>query len=140
LTLEKKDHPAEQVKRVSMDCQAPVNIGAFARGGYPRGAHQARAHDLGCKDKSIPCGSVDEDTAPLYVPFGSSYQTSAFIVATLAAWWQGLSATEPGEIDRVQLTMDNGSASSGVRTQFLHRLVQFVDTIGKPIQRLYDPP
>jgi hypothetical protein len=36
--------------------------------------------------------------------------------------------------------MDNGSESSGVRTQFLHRMVQFVDTIGKPIQLLYYPP
>jgi hypothetical protein len=36
--------------------------------------------------------------------------------------------------------MDNGSDSSGVRTQFLHRMVQFVDTISKPIQLLYYPP
>ena len=36
--------------------------------------------------------------------------------------------------------MDNGSESSGVRTPFLHRMVQFVDTIGKPIHLLYYPP
>ncbi len=78
--------------------------------------------------------------AQLYVTFGSSAKTSDFIVDTLAAWWQGLSAQEQGEIDRVQITMDNGSESSGVRTQFLYRMVQFVDTIGKPIQLLYYPP
>ena len=72
--------------------------------------------------------------------FGSSSKTSDFIVDTLAAWWQGLSVTEQGVIDRVQIKMDNGSESSGVRTQFLHRMVQFVDTIGKPIQLLYYPP
>ena len=83
---------------------------------------------------------VDEDTAQLYVTFGSSAKTSDFIVDTLAAWWQELSATERGAIARVQIKMDNGSESRGVRTPFLHRMVQFVDTIGKPIQVLYDPP
>ena len=123
-----------------MDCKATVNIGAFSRGGQTRGDHKASDHDLGCKEKYIPCGIVDEDTAQLYVTFGSSSKTSDFIVDTLAAWWQGLSATEQGEIDRVQVKLDNGSESSGVRTQFLHRLVQLVDTIGKPLHLLYYPP
>ena len=123
-----------------MDCKATVNIGAFSRGGQTRGDHKASDHDLGCKEKYIPCGIVDEDTAQLYVTFGSSFKTSDFIVDTLAAWWQGLSATEQGEIDRVQIKMDNGSESSGVRTQFLHRMVQFADQISKPIQLLYFPP
>ena len=98
-----------------MDCKATVNIGAFSRGGQTRGDHKASDHDLGCKEKYIPCGIVDEDTAQLYVTFGSSSKTSDFIVDTLAAWWQGLSATEQGEIDRVQIKLDNGSESSGVR-------------------------
>ena len=123
-----------------MDCKATVHIGAFSRGGYTRGDHKASDHDLGCKEKYIPCGIVDEDTAQLYVTFGSSFKTSDFIVDTLAAWWQGLSATEQGGIDRVQIKMDNGSESSGVRTQFLHRMVQFADTIGKPLHLLYYPP
>lgn len=123
-----------------MDCKARVNIGAFARGGQTRGDHKASDHDLGCQEKYIPCGIVDEDTAQLYVTFGSSSQTSDFLVDTLTAWWQGLSAQEHGAIDRVQIKMDNGSESSGVRTQFLHRMVQWVDQIGKPIQLLYFPP
>ena len=131
---------AEQVTRLSMDCKATVHIGTFSRGGQTRGDHKASDHDLGCKEKYIPCGIVDEDTAQLYVTFGSSSKTSDFIVDTLAAWWQGLSATAHGAIDRVQIKMDNGSESSGVRTQFLQRMVQFVDTIGKPIQLLYYPP
>ena len=36
--------------------------------------------------------------------------------------------------------MDNGPESSGVRTQFLQRMVQLADQIGKPIQLLYFPP
>jgi Rhodopirellula transposase DDE domain len=125
---------------LSLDGKATVNIGAFSRGGYTRGDHQARDHDLGCKEKYSPCGIVDEDTGQLYVTFGSSYKTRDFIVETLAAWWQGLSTTEQGEIDRVQIKRANGSESSGVRTPCLHRLVQWVDTIGKPLQLLYYPP
>jgi len=47
---------------------------------------------------------------------------------------------EQGTSERVQLNMDNGSASSGGRTPWLHRLGPCVDTLGQPIQRLYDPP
>jgi hypothetical protein len=120
--------------------QAPVNLGAFARGGQTRGAHQASEHDLGCKENAIPGGLVDEDTAPLSVPFGSSFKTRDVIGETLAAWWQGLSATEPGASDRVQSKLDNGSERRGVRPPGLQRLVQCAETIGKPLQRLDYPP
>jgi hypothetical protein len=123
-----------------MDCKATVNIGAFARGGHTRGEYRASDHDFGCTEKYIPCGILDENTAQLSVTFGSSAKTSDFIVDTLTAWWQGLSAKERGAIERVQLKMDNGPESSGVRTQFLSRMVRLVDTIGKPIQLLYYPP
>ena len=143
MPIEKKDHTgedAEPVKRVSMDWKATVTMGAFSRGGQTRGEHKASAPDLGGKEKYIPCGIVDEDTAQRYVTCGSSCKTRDCIVETLAAWWQGLSATEHGESDRVQLKMDNGSASSGVRTPCLHRMVQCAETIGKPLQLLYSPP
>jgi DDE family transposase len=123
-----------------MDCKATVNLGVFARGGHTRGEYRASDHDCGGTEKYIPCGLLDEDTAQLSVTFGSSAKTSDFIVDTLTAWWQGLRATEQGTIERVQLKMDNGPESSGMRTQFLHRMVQLVDTIGKPIPLLYYPP
>ena len=123
-----------------MDCKATVKIGAFSRGGQTRGEAKASDHDFGSTEQYVPCGIVDEDTAQLSVTFGSSAKTSDFIVDTLTAWWQSLSAKEHRAIDRVQLKMDNGPESSGVRTQFLSRMVQLVDTIGKPFQLLYYPP
>jgi Rhodopirellula transposase DDE domain len=122
-----------------MDCKATVQIGAFARGGEPRGEYKASDHDLGCAEQYIPCGIVDEDPAQLSVTFGSSAQTSAFLVATLLAGWQRLPVQEQRAIERVQLKMDHGPESSGGRTPFLHRMVQLVDTIGKPLQLLYYP-
>src|SRR5262249_56011993 len=101
-----------------MDCKATVNIGAFSRGGQTRGDHKASAHDLGGKEKYIPCGIVDEDTAQLYVTFGSSSKTSDFIVDTLAAWWQGPSAQEQGEIDRGPTKLHTGPRTSRAPAPF----------------------
>jgi hypothetical protein len=123
-----------------MDCKATVKLGPFSRGGQTREESKASDHDFGHCGQYIPCGILDEDTAQLSMTFGSSTKTSDFIVDTLTAWWQGLSSQEQDGIERVQLKMDNGPESSGVRTQFLHRMVEWVDTIGKPIQLLYYPP
>jgi Rhodopirellula transposase DDE domain len=123
-----------------MDCKAPVKLGAFSRNGKTRGEYKASDHDFGGIEHYVPCGILDEDTAQLAVTFGSSAKTSDFIVDTLTAWWHGLTVPEQGAIEQIQLKMDNGPESSGVRTQFLHRMVQLVDAIGKPIQLLYYPP
>jgi hypothetical protein len=123
-----------------MDGKATVKIGTVSRGGHPRGEYKASAHDFGGTEPAIPCGILDEDTVQRSVTFGSSAKTSDFLVDTLTAWWQRLSATEQRAMDRVQLNMDNGPESSGGRTPFLHRMVHLVDTIGKPIQLLYSPP
>lgn len=40
-------------------------------------------------------------------------------------------------LELIQLKVDNGPESSGVRTQFLKRTVAWVDHIGKPLQLLY---
>jgi hypothetical protein len=143
LPISKKDQTSKAtpgVKRLSGDCKATVKLGAFSREGKTRGECKASDHDFGTTEHYIPCGILDEDSAQLSVTFGSSAKTSDFIVDTLTAWWQGLPAQEHHRIERVQLKMDNGPESSGVRTQFLHRMVQLVDTIGKPIQLLYYPP
>lgn len=117
-----------------------MNLGEFSRGGRTRGEVKACDHDLGCQAKYIPCGVVDEDSGQLSIPFGNSAKTSDFIVDTLEARWQTLLPHEQRATERLQLKMDNGPESSGVRTQFLQRMVQFADRIGKPIQLLYFPP
>jgi hypothetical protein len=88
----------------------------------------------------MPCGILEEDPAHLHVTFGSSAKLSDFLADTLTAWGQGLTVQEQHSVERVQLTMDNGPESSGVRTQCLHRLVHLVATLGKPIQLRYYPP
>jgi len=112
----------------------------MSRGGLTRGDHKACDHDLGCQEKYTPGGIVDEDTGELRIMFGSSYKTSDFIVDALEARWAALDAQEQATTELVQIKMDNGPESSGIRTQFLYRMVQFADHIGKPVQLLYYPP
>jgi hypothetical protein len=125
---------------LSIDCKATVHSGDVSRGGLTRGDYKACDHDLGVKEKYIPCGIVDEDNGQLRIPFGSSSKTSGFIVDGLEAWWAALDETEQVTLARLQIKMDNGPESSGRRTQFLQRMVGFCDAIGKPIQLLYYPP
>src|SRR5881409_3372370 len=129
-----------RVKRWSVDCQATVKIGEYSRGGLTRGDHQASDHDMGCKEKYVPCGIVDEESAELTITFGSSYKTSDFIVDVLEAKWDALDESEKAATSLIQIKMDNGPESSGRHTQFLHRMVKLADDINKPIQLLYYPP
>lgn len=95
---------------------------------------------MGGEEKYVPFGLVDEDSGQLHVTFGSSSKTSDFIVDSLYDWWNDTSIAERATITPLQLKVDNGPESSGVRTQFLKRMVDLADHTGKPIQLLYYPP
>lgn len=128
------------MKRLSMDCKATVNIGNYSRGGETRGDNRAADHDMGCEEKYTPFGLVDEDSGMLNISFGSSAKTSDFIVDSLYDWWNRMALPERNGFQLLQIKADNGPESNGRRTQFLKRLVEFADHIGKPIQLLYYPP
>lgn len=123
-----------------MDCKATVNIGDYSRGGRTRGDNQALDHDMGCEEKYPPFGGVDEDSGQLPLAFGRSAKTRDFIMDCLYGWWERLPLEERNDCSRLQIKVDNGPESSGRRTQFLKRRVEFTDSIGKPIQLLYYPP
>ena len=128
------------VKRWSIDGKATVKIGEFSRGGRTRGDNRASDHDMGCEEKYVPCGIVDEESGELALTFGSSYKTSDFIVDVIDAKWEARAEQEQTETSLIQIKMDNGPDSSGRRTQFLSRMVQLADVINKPLQLLYYPP
>jgi hypothetical protein len=123
-----------------MDCKATVNIGDYSRGGVTRGENRAADHDMGCEEKYTPLGLVDEDSGQLHIAFGSSAKTSDFIMDSLYGWWNQMALPERNEFQLLQIKADNGPESNGRRTQFLKRIVEFSDHIGKPIQLLYYPP
>ncbi len=123
-----------------MDCKATIKLGELSRGGLSRGNYKAYDHDFSSNGSYTPCGIVNEDSGELYLHFGCSYKTSDFIIDALFGWWNHQSPEEQQRFDKIQLKIDNGPESSGVRTQFLKNIVGFADTINKPIQLLYFPP
>lgn len=123
-----------------MDCKATVKIGEYSRGGKTRGDNKAVDHDMGCTEKYTPFGVVDEDSGQLHITFGSSAKTSDFIMDSLYDWWMCIPSEERDDISLLQIKADNGPESNGRRTQFLKRMVEFSDYIGKPLQLLYYPP
>ena len=131
---------SDKVKRLSIDAKATLNIGEYSRGGQTRGDNQASDHDMGCDETYTPFGIVDEDSGQLHLNFGSSYKTSDFVVDSLQQWWDTVPLQQQPNIELIQIKLDNGSENSGVRTQFLNRMVSFADLIAKPIQLLYYPP
>jgi hypothetical protein len=140
--VKEKDAANQEVgaKRISVDCKATVKLGELSRGGMTRGDNRACDHDMEYTGKHTPCGILDEDRGVLHIEFGSSAKTSDFIVDSLQAWWNTLPVEEQQGIALIQIKMDNGPESSGVRTQFLKRIVEWADQIKKPIHLLYFPP
>ena len=126
--------------RLSIDCKATVKIGEYSRGGQTRGDPKAADHDMGCEEKHTPFGVVNEDSGQLHLSFGSSAKTSDFLVDSLYAWWKCQSPEEQARVTDLQIKTDNGPESSGRRTQFLKRMVEFADHTGKSIHLLYYPP
>ena len=115
-------------------------MGDYARGGTPRGDYRAADHERGRTPKYGPFGLVDEDSGQLDLTFGRSSKPSDFIVDSVYDGWNQTPMAERTPITHLQLKVDNGPESSGVRTQFLKRLGDFADPTGKPIQLLYYPP
>ncbi len=108
--------------------------------GKTRGDTQVADHDMGCEEKQVPFGIVEEDSGQLHLTFGSSFKTSDFIMDGLEDWWQAIPKEKQVVMTHIQLKLDNGPESSGVRTRFLKRIVEFADATGKIIQLLYYPP
>jgi hypothetical protein len=83
---------------------------------------------------------VNEDTGQLHLSCGRSAKTRDFIVDSLCSWWAQPTPETRNGCPFLPIQVDNGPESSGQRTQFLKRRVEFADHIGQPIQLLYFPP
>ena len=130
-----------QSLRISMDTKATVNIGEYSRYGRSRGLEPVKAldHDMRPKEKLIPGGILEPDSGRAFLFFTNSYKTSDFIADGLMLWWQERKQ-DIMQVKRLFINMDNGPECSGRRTQFLHRMVDFVDTTGLEVRLVYYPP
>jgi len=127
--------------RLSLDAKAKLAIGTFSRHGKSRGktARQASDHDMHAKVKLVPYGILEVVSGQLTIVFGTSYETSDFIVDCLKLWWEQNCARYP-YITELVLNLDNGPNSASSRTQFLRRMTEFSERTGLRIRLAYYPP
>lgn len=132
-------HPT--VLRLSIDSKAKVKIGNLSRRGKARTltAKQADDHDDHWDAVLVPFGILNVAASQLSIYFGQSAETSDFIVDCLRAWWDEHQADYP-DIDELAIDLDGGSAVRSNRTQFIKRLVQFVQATGLTVRLIYYPP
>ncbi len=127
--------------RVSIDAKAKVNIGEFSRNGKSRDkeAKKASDHDMNPECKLVPYGILNIMSGLLSIYFGTSFETSDFIVDCLEAWWE-LNKASYGHIKELVINLDNGPNSASGRTQFIRRMTEFADKTGLRIRLAYYPP
>ena len=127
--------------RLSVDCKATVEVGDFSRDGAAR-AQQAPAaldHDMGAKEKVVPCGVLAPVSGALSIALVPSAKTSDLVAAVMEAVCRQPPAAQPA-VREVVLTLDNGPENSGRRSQFLARMVALADALRVRIRLVYYPP
>jgi hypothetical protein len=127
--------------RISIDTKAKVDLCDSSRGGTSRcqKATQADDHDMGIKPKLVPFGILDVLSGLLTIMFGTSFETSDFIVDCLEQWWED-NKDIYSHINQLVINLDNGPQNSSHRTQFMKRMVEFADKHNIEIVLAYYPP
>ena len=127
--------------RISIDSKAKVKIGNLSRGGKARTLEAKRAddHDNHWEAVLVPFGILDVEESQLSIYFGQSAETSDFIVDCLETWWSEHQEYY-AKIDVLAIDLDGGSAIRSNRTQFIKRMVEFVETTKLSVHLIYYPP
>lgn len=124
---------------ISKDAKATVKIGEFSRNGESRVPVRGLDHDYEPDGKVTPVGLLLPDLDELSISVCTSKVTSDCIVDLLDQWWNENKPRFP-EIDTLVLLQDNGPENNGRRTQFLARMVNFVDKHQVNVRLAYYPP
>jgi len=127
--------------RISIDSKAKVKIGNLSRNGKSRNlvANVADDHDHVWSSVLVPFGILNLETNKLSIYFGSSAETSDFIVDCLSQWWEEHKDSYR-HYEELVIDLDGGSATRSDRTQFIKRIVELAKKIGLRIRLIYYPP
>ena len=129
----------ETMLRVSMDAQATVLIGLLSRGGKTRLVVNAMDHDMEPDEKLTPFGIFLPQHNELHLYFAKSRITSDFIMDCLCDFWLTVSKRFP-QVNTLLINQDNGRENHSRRTQFMKRIVEFVNEFQVTVQLAYYPP
>jgi len=129
----------EQVVRLSMDAKATVKVGPFARGGKSRVLTKAADHDFHPQARVTPIGIFLPASDELFLYGVTSKVTSDCLVDRLVDWWETVKERF-SHIKTLLINLDNGPENHSRRTQFMQRLVDFVQHYRITIRLAYYPP
>lgn len=116
-----------------------VKIGKFSRGGHSRQHERALDHDFGAEEQLTPFGIFLPGTKENFFWMATSKVTADFMVDRLEELFPKLLEKCP-KMETLVINADNGCESSGSRTQWLKRLVDFSNDHGISVQLAYYPP
>lgn len=125
--------------RLSLDAKATVKVGPFARGGKSRAKTTASDHDFKPEATVTPVGIFLPTTDELFVYGVTSKVTSDCVVDCLGQWWETVHHRF-AHITTLVINLDNGPENHSRRTQFMHRLVEFVRQTNLTVRLAYYPP
>lgn len=125
--------------RLSLDTKATVAVGPFSRKGENRVLTKAADHDFKPTATVTPIGILLPKEAELFLYMTTSKVTSDCLVDCLSTCWETLRPRFP-TVTTLELNLDNGPESHSRRTQFMGRLVHFVQTYQVTVRLAYYPP
>lgn len=99
----------------------------------------ATDHDFKPIATLTPIGIYLPQYDTLHLVFVTSKVTADCLVDVMEQWWKDVKEDFP-EIQKWVINLDNGPENQSRRTQFMHRLVQWVHREHIPIQLAYYPP
>ena len=127
--------------RISVDTKAKVKIGEFSRNGKTRSdkAPTGLDHDYAAEAILVPLGILNLQNDCTDIIFGTSTETSDFIVDGLETWWNK-NKISYAHIKELVINLDNGPSVSSNRTQFIRRMTEFSAATKLEIRLVYYPP
>lgn len=137
----KKSDENPKSLRLSIDVKAKVKVGNLSRGGKSRAkeGNKADDHDTEWIESMVPMGIQDVLNAELSLYFGTSKETTDFIMDCLEIFWE-TNKEKYSSIEEIVINLDNGPSQESHRTQFIKRMVEFSQKINLPIRLIYYPP
>jgi hypothetical protein len=130
---------ADDVLRISRDAKASVKVGPFARGGKSRTLVTAADHAFAPNAPMTPVGIFLQALDALFLSGVTSKVTSDCLVERLGQWWETV-RERYAHITTLGINLDNGPENHSRRTQFMPRLVDFVQRYRVHIRLAYYPP
>lgn len=125
--------------RLSLDSKAAVLIGPFSRGGQSRTGTKGVDHDFKPEGRLTPFGIFRPQTSEADLFFTDSKVSSDFMADALEQWIQAR-AEALKDVRKLILDLDNGPENSGVRSQWLFRLVLLAQRFQWQVVLVFYPP